>query len=146
MNVKKILVPIKGDSAGDNAFRLACGLAKEGKAQVYALYVIEVQRDLPVDAEVETTEEEAILDHIEAVAHEEKCPVEAEYLQARCAGPAIVQEALQKRIELIVLGISHKRQLGTYSLGETATYVLKDAPCPVIIWREQARVATTSGF
>ena len=131
-------MPIKGDKTGENAFRLACGLYKESKAKLYALYVIEVKQELPLDAQVDPTKGETILGRIEAVGQEEKYPVEAEYVQARHAGPAIVQEALEKGVELIVLGIPYKRRFGQFTLGETASYILKNAPCPVILWREQA--------
>ena len=142
MNVKKILVPVTGDEAGEEAFRLACELAKESKAKLYARYVIEVGQNLPVDAEVDPTEAgqaESILDRIEAVAHAEKCQVDANCRQARNAGPAIVEESVDMEVGLIVLGIPDRRRFGQFTLGETAYYVLKNAPCPVILWREQTR-------
>ena len=137
MDVKKILVPVNGDGAGESAFRLACGLSKDSKAKMYALYIMEVNQEFPVDVEVDPTPGEAILRQIEALGQEEKCQLEAEYLQARRAGPAIVQEALERDVELIVLGIPYKRRFGQFTLGETSSYVLKNATCPVILWREQ---------
>ena len=145
MNVNRILVPINEDKTGENAFRLACGLCKANKAKLYALYIIEVKRELPIDAEVDSAYGETVLGRMEAVGKEEKCQVEAEYLQARHAGPAIIQEATERAVELIVLGIPYKRRLGQFSLGETASYILKYAPCPVILWREQARVTRSTG-
>ena len=142
MNVEKILVPVNGDQTGEDAFRLACGLSKERKSKLYALYIIEVAQELPLDAEVESAHGEATLRRIEAVSQEEKCRVEAEYLQARYAGPAITQETLGKGIDLIVLGIPYKQRFGQFTLGETASYILKNAPCPVILWRERAGVAS----
>ena len=130
---------------GENAFRLACGLSKESKAKLFALYIIEVPQELPLDAEVDSAKGEAILGHIEAMAQEEKCPVEAEYLQARDAGPAIVQEALERGVELIVLGIPYKRRLGQFTIGHTTSYILKNAPCDVILWRERALVTSHVG-
>ena len=142
MNIKNILVPIKGDQAGEQAFRLACGLSKESKAKLYALYIIEVKPELPLDAEVDPAHGETILRRIEAVSQEETCHLEAEYLQARHAGPAIVQESLERGVELIVLGVTYKRRFGQFTLGDTTSYVLKNAPCPVIMWREQAGAAS----
>ena len=139
MNAKKILVPITGDKTGEDAFRLACGLSKESKSKIYALYIIEIIQALPLDAEVNPSEGETVLSRIEAVSHEEKCQVEAEFLQARRAGPAVVQEALERGVELIVLGVPYKRRLGQFTLGDTASYILRNAPCPVILWREPAK-------
>jgi nucleotide-binding universal stress UspA family protein len=171
MNVRKILVPVKGDESGEDAFRLACELSRDTKARLYALYVIGVRQELPLDAEVDTTQGEAILNRIEAMSQElpldaevdttqgeailnrieamsqeEKCPVEAAYLQARRAGPAIVQEALERGIDLIVLGAPYKQRFGQFTLGGTTLFVLKNAPCPVILRREQIGVASQSNL
>ena len=145
MDVERILVPIIGDKAGEEAFRLACGLSKESKAKLYALYIIEVKQELPLDAEVDSSQGEAILGRIEAVSQEEKCRVEAEYLQARQAGPAIVQESIERRVGLIVLGVPYRRRFGQFTLGHTPAYILKNAPCPVILWREQMAPAPRIG-
>ncbi len=135
--LQKILVPINGSKAGAEAFRLACEIVKFNKARVRALYVIEVGQDFPLDADVDSSHGEAVLSEIEAVAEEEKCRVEAEYLQARHAGPAIVQEALERQYGMIVMGIPYKGRLGHFTLGNTSSHVLKNALCPVIIVREQ---------
>ena len=140
MNTKSILVPVDGGSAGESAFRLACRLARESRARLYAVHIIEVTHDLPLDAEVDPSHAEAALDRIEAVSHEEKYKVEAQCLQARSAGPAIVEEASQRGTDLIVVGISYKRPMGRvggrFTVGETASYLLSNAPCAVVLWRE----------
>ena len=138
INTSRILVPVNGDSTGEDAFRLACRLSRESKAKLYALYIIEVEQRLPLDAMVDSSQGEAVLRRIEAVGQEEKCKVEAEFLQARHPGPAIVQEAKERGIGLIVLGIPYKRRFGQFTVGRAAYYVLRNAPCPVIVWREHA--------
>jgi nucleotide-binding universal stress UspA family protein len=134
---KNILVAVKGNQAGEDAFRLACELAKENKAKVYAVYIIEVALELPLDAAVDTSQGETILSRIEALGQEEKCSVEAEYLQARHAGPAILQETINKKAELIILGIRFRQHLRSFAIGSTPSYILKHAHCPVILWRER---------
>ena len=140
MSAKNILVPIKGDPAGENAFRLACELSRESKAKLYALYIIEIKQELPLDAVVDSTDGETALNRIEAISHREKCHVEAGYLQARRAGPAIIQEVIERGVELLVLGISFKHRFGQFTVGETSSYVIKNAPCPVILWRESVGI------
>ena len=137
MNAKSILVPVNGGAAGESAFRLACRIARENKAKLHAIHVIEVTHELPLDAEVDPTSAESALDRIETLSHEEKYKVEAQYLQARRAGPAIVDEASQRGAELIIVGIPYKRQMGQFTVGETASYLLRNATCPVILWREE---------
>ena len=145
-SLKNVLVPTKGDEVGEDAFRLACGICKENKATLYVLYVIEVKQEFPLDAEVDPRHGENILGRIEALGTQAKCPVAAEYVQARHSGPAIVQEALERKIDLIILGVPYKQRLGQFTLGETTSYVLKNAPCPVILWRERTAFASPVGI
>ena len=137
MNAKSILVPVNGDVAGESAFRLACRIARENKAKLHAVHIIEVTHELPLDAEVDPSQAESALDRIETLSHEEKYKVETQSLQARSAGPAIVEEASQRGAALIVVGIAYKRHMGRFTVGETASYLLCNAPCPVILWREE---------
>lgn len=138
MEFRKILVPVVGTEADEEAMKLACRLAKKDKGKVWAFYVITVKRALPLDAEIEPEIEKAegVLDHIEMVAEEEDYEVETDVLQAREAGPAIIDEAVDKGVDLILMGVKHKRWFGQFSLGNVVPYVLKNAPCPVILYHQ----------
>lgn len=138
MEFNKILVPISGTEADEETMRLACRLAKKNKGRIWAVYVITVQRTLPLDAEIEPEIKKAedLLDHIELVAEEEGYKTEAEALQAREAGPAIIDEAVDRGIDLILMGIRYKKHFGQFSLGNVVPYVLKNAPCPVILYHQ----------
>ncbi|GAG52147.1 unnamed protein product, partial [marine sediment metagenome] len=63
IKVKEILVPVDGSQAGLEALALACLLARRNKGRVYAVYVIEVARTLPLDADLspEAREGEEVL-------------------------------------------------------------------------------------
>ncbi|MEK7281988.1 MAG: universal stress protein [Chloroflexota bacterium] len=136
-NGKNILVPVSGDSSDAEALRMACRLAQESKAKIFAIYVIEVNRALPVDAvlETEVKKGEDIIDKAERIADEADEEVEGAILQAREAGPAIVEEAEDKGVDLIVIGLPYKIRFGTFSLGDTISYVLKNASCGVVLCR-----------
>ena len=138
MEFHKILVPISGTEADEEAMKLACGLAKKNKGRIWAVYVITVNRALPLDAEIEPEIQKAeeILDHVEMVAEEQGYEVEAEALQAREAGPAIIDEAVERGIDLILMGVKYKRWFGQFSLGNVVPYVLKNSPCPVILYHQ----------
>jgi len=150
MDFKRILVPVSGEKADDEAVRLACSLAKKNKARVYVLYVIEVERSLPLEAAIDSLRRRAeeILEHAERVAEEEAdYQVDSQLLQAREAGSAIVEEAVQKGADLIVMGFNYKKRFGQFSLGSTLPYVLRNATCRVIVSREPVapRVEVASG-
>lgn len=138
MGTKKILVPVSGGKIDEEAVNLACGIAKKNKATVYAIYVIEVKRTLPLDADItfESRKGEDVLGWVERLAEEQDYQVETELLQAREAGQAIVDEAVERDVDLIIMGINYKRRFGEFTLGQTVPYVLKNARCKVVLCRE----------
>ena len=138
MEFRKILVPVIGTDADDEAVRLACRLAKKDKGKIWAVYVITVKRTLPVEAEIEPEirKAEEVLEHVESVAEEEDYEIETDLLQAREAGPTIVDEAVEREVDLILIGIVYKTRFGQFSLGSVVPYVLKNAPCRVILYHQ----------
>jgi len=140
MEFHKILVPVTGTQVDNEAMRLACRLGKKDKAKVWVVCVITVKRSLPLAAEIEseTRKAESILDHAESVAEEEDYEAETDVLQAREAGPAIVDEAVERGVDLILIGVPYKRRFGQFSLGTVVPYVLTNAPCRIILYHERA--------
>jgi len=140
---RKILVPVIGSQADEEVIKLACRLAKQDKSEVHALYIITVKRDLPLDAEIqpEIQKAEDILNHIETVAEKEKYKIDTDLLQARQVGQAIVDEAAKQGFDLILMGLRYKKRFGEFSLGEVVPYVLKNAPCYVIVYQSPGEFA-----
>ncbi len=145
MEFSEVLVPVTGQPVDDEAVTLACELAKPHKGLVRVLYVILVPRTLPLDAEVseETAQGERVLQRMEALGKAQKCKLEGEILQARHIGTAVVQEAEDRKVPLIVLSLPYRLQYGVPSLGNVAPYILKHAPCRVLVSREQAHERET---
>jgi nucleotide-binding universal stress UspA family protein len=135
---KKILVPVSGTEADAETIKLACRLAKKDKGQVWAVSVVTIKRALPLDAEIdsEIKKAEEILDKADAMAGEEDYEIETDVLQAREVGPAIVDEAVERGVGLILMGITYKHRFGQFSLGNVVPYVLKNSPCPVILYQQ----------
>lgn len=142
MEYSKILVPVMGSEVDGEAIKLACRLAKKEKekekVKIWAVSVVAIKRALPLDAEIdsEIQRAEGVLDQVQSVAEEEEFDVETDVLQAREVGPAIVDEAVERGVNLIVMGIIYKRQFGQFSLGDVVPYVLKNSPCPVILYQQ----------
>ncbi len=138
MEFHKILVPVSGTEADGEAMRIACRLAKKNKAKIWAVYIIAVKRSLPLDAEIESEirKAENILDHVESVAEEQDYEVETDLLQAREVAPSIVDEAVERGADLILMGVTYKKRFGQFSLGNVVPYVLKNAPCHVILYHQ----------
>jgi nucleotide-binding universal stress UspA family protein len=142
MPYSKILVPVVGTEVDGEAMKLACRLAKnekeKEKSKIWAVSVVAIKRALPLDAEIdsEIKRAESVLDRVQSIAEEEEFEIETDVLQAREVGPAIVDEAVERGVSLIVMGIIYKRQFGQFSLGDVVPYVLKNSPCPVILYQQ----------
>jgi nucleotide-binding universal stress UspA family protein len=138
MRLERILVALNGKDADVEAVKLACDLARKSKAKVYVVYVIEVKRSLPLDAVIEPEIERAekVLTRAEDIASERDYEVETDLIQAREVGPAIVDEAMEREADLIVMGVTYKKHFGVFSLGRVIPYVLEEAPCRVMLCRE----------
>jgi nucleotide-binding universal stress UspA family protein len=136
---EKILLPVSGENDVP-AVQLACNLSrmvKKSKCHILVLYVIQVQRSLPLDASIdsEISKAEQTLARIEDQMVDCTCEVDTDILQARDIGVAIVDEAVEKQMDLVIIGAGYKKRFGMSGLGPTALTVLKDAPCPVIVVR-----------
>jgi nucleotide-binding universal stress UspA family protein len=146
IGANRILVPVNGNVIDDEAVALACDTGRRSKSSVYAIYVIEVKRTLPLDVDLpsEAAKGDAVLSHAEQLAEEFGVNLETEILQARDVGTAIVDEALERDVDLIVMGIAYKRKFGDFDMGQTAPYVLKNAPCRVWLARAAPGVTAAS--
>jgi len=137
IRASRILVPVNGNDTDDDAVALACEIGRRSKAEVYAIYVIEVKRTLPLDVDLppEAARGDAVLARLEKVAQTYAVNLQGEILQARDVGTAIVDEAAERRIDLIIMGLGYKRKFGEFDLGQTTQYVLRNAPCRVWVAR-----------
>ena len=119
------------------AVEFACSMAKRAHGSVHIVHVLEVKRALAVDAELvsEAQRGEDILRQAEMAAPSQDIKVDGQLLQARDAGHAIVDEALERQVDAIVLGVPFRRPFGEFELGKVASHVLKSAHCQVVLMR-----------
>lgn len=137
-DIRQFLVPVDGTAAGYSALAVACDIAKRTGAKVSTLHVIEVPRALPVEADLapEAVRGEEILTRAEQVADEHDVQVDGALLQARDAGQALVDEALDIGAGAIVIGLDyHRRPYGRFAIGRLPEYVLANAHCEVWLIR-----------
>jgi nucleotide-binding universal stress UspA family protein len=134
---KKVLVAVGGQGIDGETVRLACRMT-DPHGKLYGVHIIEVNRSLPLGAVLDEVVErgEKILDEVEQLATDAQLSVETELVQARDTGPALVDEAVEWGADLIVMGLPYKRRFGEFNLGKTVPYVLKNATCRVMLFRE----------
>ena len=124
----------------EQAVQLAGGLVHgaQHKASIFVVYIIEVPREFPLDepASGQIERAEGALAAMETLCEKRGWPAVTECLQARQAGPAVVNEAIERMADLVIMGMSPQRRYGEFTLGEAVPYVLEYAPCQVWILRE----------
>jgi len=137
---KSLLVPVDGSEASLMAVEFACNIARRGRGKVHVVHVIEVRRALRLDADLtdEAQRGEEILTQAEMAARRQDYEVDGELLQARDAGHAIVDEAIERNADLIVIGVPYRRPFGEFELSRVPTQVMKTAPCEVVLLRMPA--------
>lgn len=137
----RILVPVTGTEADEETMRMACWIAKRDKSRLYAVYVITIKRSLPLEAEIEaeTRRAEEILDRVEKVAAAEDLQIETDLMQAREIAPTIIDEAVERKIDLILMGVKYQRRFGQFSLGNIVPYIIKNAPCQVMLYSQTTK-------
>jgi APA family basic amino acid/polyamine antiporter len=132
---RRILVPMKIGIIGEEMLATAVKLASERGARVEALHVIRVPLDLPLDAALAAAEEraEASLAEAKALGAEQNVEVVATTVRARAIGRAIVDHARERRCDLIVVGSSPRWRRQARFFSPTVDYLLRTAPCEVLI-------------
>lgn len=133
-----ILVPVHDGPTAEEAVRLGCRLARRGRASVHVVSILEVKRSLPLGNRDEEAVAgvEGLLDRAEQIGAQLEVRMDTELLQAREAGPAIVEEITTKAIDLLVLGLPYRQRYGEFYMGKTAPFLLRHAPCRTLIFRE----------
>jgi APA family basic amino acid/polyamine antiporter len=131
----RILVPMKLGVIGEEMVATAVRLAQERGARVSALHVIRVPLDRAIDAELSDQEEaaEASVAESKLLGADHGVEVEGLIVRARAIGPAIVEQATELDADLIVLGASPRWRRQSRFFSPTVEYVLKKAPCEVLI-------------
>ena len=137
MEFHKILVPVTGTKADEEAIKLACELARKEKGKILVVHVIVSERTLELDSEVEPKirKAEDVLAHMESVAEDEDYEIETDLVQGREVGPVIVEEAVERGVSLILMGATYRRRFGLFSLSDIIRYVLKNAPCKAMVYQ-----------
>ncbi len=131
----RVLVPMKLGLIGEEMVATAVRLAEDHAAAVDALHVVKVPLDLPIDAPMLDEEERAQASIAEAklLGADWGVTVEGHIVRSRAIGSAIVEQAAELGADLIVLGSAPRWRRQSRFFSPTVEYVLKKAPCEVLI-------------
>jgi nucleotide-binding universal stress UspA family protein len=134
LTYRSILVPVSGAVADEDALRLAVLLLDDRGGSAICLNIIEV----PFGRALDQTDPRAVAYSHEVVGKAEEflqargVAVRTGVVQARAAGPAIVDEAVESHVDLIIMGLPYKKRFGgAWDAGRTVPYVMRNSRAPV---------------
>lgn len=136
MEKAKVMVALRDSETAGTLTKLACQMAHLEGTNVLALHVLEIPPGLPIDVEDPIFEKpgEQILSLARQVASNNfSMRIGTKLLKARKAGEAIVGEAAEHEIDLLIIGYRHDHGLAETVLGSTVQYVTRHAPCRVLV-------------
>jgi len=139
MQLRRIIVPLKGMSVDADVIRIAVALAKPVKAEIIAIHVI-MPSGIGVTA-IRTMV--AIVSSAQGPRNASSMAsilawhIETELLQASEAAAAIIDTARERQADLIVLGMPYRKRLGRVYVGPTVEDVYKGAHCAVLAYRQE---------
>jgi nucleotide-binding universal stress UspA family protein len=140
----RILVPLLGEPAVDDPALRVAALLLSGNpdAEVSLLHVIEVPFERTLDAEDDAAVMRAdeVLSRAEGLLGEKGIAIRTSTVQARAAGPAIVDDANELGSDLIVMGLRYKKRFGgQWDAGRTVPYVMRNSTAPVWCLRAETK-------
>jgi nucleotide-binding universal stress UspA family protein len=140
----RVLVPVTASTVSERTVVIAAQLASEQKAEVTVLAVIEVPKDLPLEALFPDEEHEAkeSLRRAAAILGQYGVRSKTRLMRSFSTATAIVEAAQDARSEIIVMSaVRHLRkrandlgdQVSIFEQAENLREVLKAAPCRVLL-------------
>jgi nucleotide-binding universal stress UspA family protein len=131
---QRILIPLAGNESDDPALRLATLLLAGTSGQASILHIIEVPFDRELEAEdpAGVAFADEVLGHADAFFDSHEIESRTGVVQARAAGAAIVDEAIEWGADLIIMGLRYKKRFGgAWDAGRTVPYVMRNSTAPV---------------
>ena len=143
MPFNRVLAVVTDDPSDINTISRATEIVRDDRGHLYVIYVIKIERSLPLDSEIEDqiARGEQVLHRSERLARLPRSAIDSQLLQARDIGPAVVHEAVVRDADAIVIGTSYPTDYGSFSIGNDIPYILEHAPCDVLLWREHSNAA-----
>lgn len=135
---RRAVLALNGGQSDERIVRLGAELAKPIKAELVGVHIVEIDWTLPLDANVAERSDEAqrVLDMADGLAESLGVRMEAVLIQARDVAAAIVDEAVEREADLLIVGLPYRKRFGgDFAIGRVVPYVLKNAPCAVWVAR-----------
>jgi nucleotide-binding universal stress UspA family protein len=140
--IRSVLAPVNGSAGDERLLQMISRICEARSARITLVYVVEVAQAMPIDADLpsDVARGESVLFAAEQrlrdlIGARHSPGIMTELLQARSAGAAIVDEAIEQNVDAIVMVTDNRLERGKTTVGESVPYVFRHAPCEVIVIR-----------
>ena len=133
--VGSIIIVFAEEIHSEYMMALAVRVERREKAQLLALYVIEVPLTLPRNAEMEKEHRQAlgVLAGAEAIARANNVEIKTEVVQTRSVSQGVLDLARDRDAHLIVIGAYREGKYAGAPLGRSIEAIAGSATCDVLI-------------
>ncbi len=142
--LEKLLLATDRSEFSEGAIREAINFAKKCSSKLYAISVLETNPEYEtIGSQFFEKEEEEVLKHLDSIkARAEGAGLNCEII-FHSGGEAykhIVDEAVEKNIDMIVIGRRGRKGLAKLLIGSVAAKVIGFAPCKVLVVPRAAKI------
>ncbi len=133
--IGSILVVFAKDIHSEHMLALAVRLARREKAELRALYVVEVPHTLPLDAEMPVESREAldVLATAEALGRNNNVEIATEIVMARQVSQGVLDVAKRRDAHMVVMGAFREGKYAGAPLAKAIEVIAAKAKCDVLI-------------
>lgn len=135
MSQTKLMVALRDAEHINDLLNLACHLTSAMQAELTAIHVVEVGPGLPLDLETEVLDQPGrmILSCACRAAAQNSTRIATALVRAHHVGQTIVNEAIHRRIDLLIMGYHQRHGVVGMVFGSTVQYVARHAPCRLLV-------------
>lgn len=142
--LEKILLATDMSLDSEGAIREAIKFAAKCSSRMYACMTLETNPEYETIGssvfEKEEKEATAHLESIKARAIKEGVSCETVLHESMDAAQAIVDEAVEKKVDIIIIGRHGRKGVAKALMGETAAKVITHSPCKVLVVPKAAQI------
>jgi nucleotide-binding universal stress UspA family protein len=142
--LEKILLATDQSEFSEGAIREAIKFASKCSSKIYACMTLETNPEYETIGsnvfEKEEAEATAYLDSIRKRATDAGVMCETILHESMDAAQAIVDEAIEKKVDMIVIGRRGRKGVAKAFMGEIAAKVITHAPCKVLVVPKSAQI------
>jgi nucleotide-binding universal stress UspA family protein len=133
--IGSVIIVFAEEIHSEHMMALTARLARRERAQLRAVYFVEVPHQLPIDAEMEKEHRAGldVLARAEAIARKNNVEITTEVVPARQVSQGVLDFVKRTDVHLIVLGSYREGKYAEAPLGRSIEVIAAKAPCDVLI-------------